>query len=253
MKHMNKIALVTGSSRGLGRHTALKLAADGADVIVTYRERKEDGQAVAAEIQKLGRQAVVIQLDVAELSAFGPFAHAVSLALETTWHRKNFDFLVNNAGIDAAAPFEKATEDAFDRLLNVHFKGVFFLTQKLLPLLADGGHIVNTSSGLARFSVPGYAAYASMKGAVEVLTRYLAKELGSRKITANVVAPGIIETDFTHEALSRPGAREFFNSSIALGRVGVPEDIAGGISFLCSEEGRWVNAQRLEASGGMFI
>jgi NAD(P)-dependent dehydrogenase (short-subunit alcohol dehydrogenase family) len=253
MKHTNKIALVTGSSRGLGRNTALKLAADGADVIITYRERQSEGEAVAAEIRKLGRKAAVLQLDVAKVSTFDSFATALAETLQTSWQRTTFDFLVNNAGIDAAAPFEKTTEDAFDRLLNVHFKGVFFLTQKLLHRLADGGRIVNTSTGLARFTIPGYAAYASMKGAVEVLTKYLAKELGARGITANLVAPGIIETDFTHEALSRPGAREFFNKTIALGRVGVPQDIAGVVSFLCSEEGRWVNAQRVEASGGMLI
>jgi len=174
-------------------------------------------------------------------------------ALAVTWQRQNFDFLVNNAGIDVSAPFAQTTEEAFDSLLNVHFKGVFFLTQRLLTLIADGGRIVNTSSGLARFSVPGYAAYASMKGAIEVLTRYLAKELGPRRISANAIAPGIIETDFTRSALEHPGAREFLSANIALGRVGVPDDIGGVVDFLCSEEGRWVNAQRVEASGGMFI
>jgi NAD(P)-dependent dehydrogenase (short-subunit alcohol dehydrogenase family) len=173
--------------------------------------------------------------------------------LGSTWGRTSFDCLVNNAGIDIAKPFAETTEADFDALMNVHFKGVFFLTQRLLPLLADGGRIVNTSTGLARFSIPGYAAYASMKGAIEVFTRYLAKELGPRKISANIVAPGIIETDFTREALSHPGAREFMSKSIALGRVGVPDDIGGVVAFLCSEEGRWVNAQRVEASGGMFL
>jgi NAD(P)-dependent dehydrogenase (short-subunit alcohol dehydrogenase family) len=173
--------------------------------------------------------------------------------LQENWGRRTFDFLVNNAAINRTAPFAETTEAAFDELVNVHFKGVFFLTQRLLPLLADGSRIVNTSTGLARFSTPGYAAYASMKGAVEVLTRYLAKELGPRKITANVVAPGIVETDFTETALARPGARAFLSANIALGRVGVPEDISGVVDFLCSEEGRWVNAQRVEASGGMFL
>lgn len=253
MKHTNKIALVTGSSRGLGRNTALKLAHDGADVIVTYRERKEEGEAVAAEIEKLGRKAAAVQLDVSKVSTFDAFAKAVADLLHTKWRRNNFDFLVNNAGIDRASPLTKTTEEDFDMLFNVHLKGVFFLTQKLLPILADGGHIVNTSTGLARFCVPGYAAYASMKGAIEVFTRYLAKELGSRRISANAVAPGIIETDFTREALENPKAREFLTANIALGRVGVPDDIGGVISFLCSEEGRWVNAQRVEASGGMFL
>jgi NAD(P)-dependent dehydrogenase (short-subunit alcohol dehydrogenase family) len=253
MKHENKIALVTGSSRGLGRAIALKLARSGADVVVTYRERRDEGEAVVKEIRELGRAAVALQLDVGRVETFGAFAAALEEALQANWGRRTFDFLVNNAGINRTAPFAETTEAVFDELVDVHFKGVFFLTQRLLPLLAEGGRIVNTSTGLARFSTPGYSAYASMKGAVEVLTRYLAKELGPRKITANVVAPGIIETDFTEAALGRPGAREFLSANIALGRVGVPEDISGVVDFLCSDEGRWVNAQRVEASGGMFL
>lgn len=253
MKHLDKIALVTGSSRGLGRAIALQLARSGADVIVTYRQRREEGEAVAAEIRGLGRRAVALKLDVADVKSFAPFAADLRLVLEATWGRPALDFLVNNAGIDRAAPFAEFTEEHFDELMAVHFKGVFFLTQRLLPLLADGGRIVNTSTGLARFAIPGYAAYASMKGAIEVFTRYLAKELGPRRISANVVAPGIIETDFTQHSLSRPGARDFFAQAIALGRVGVPEDIAGVVDFLCSEDGRWVNAQRVEASGGMLL
>lgn len=253
MKHENKIALVTGSSRGLGRAIALKLARSGADVVVTYRERRAEGEAVAAEIRALGRRAEVLQLNVARVGTFEAFAATVAEKLQASWGRGNFDFLVNNAGINRTAPFAETTEEAFDELMNVHFKGVFFLTQRLLPLLADGSRIVNTSTGLARFSTPGYAAYASMKGAVEVFTRYLAKELGPRRISANVVAPGIVETDFTEQALARPGAREFLSANIALGRVGVPDDISGVVDFLCSEEGRWVNAQRVEASGGMFL
>jgi NAD(P)-dependent dehydrogenase (short-subunit alcohol dehydrogenase family) len=253
MKHLNKIALVTGASRGLGRNTALKLATDGADLVITYRSGKEEGEAVLAEIQKLGRKAVLLQLDVAKISGFESFARELSEALQKIWQRKDFDFLINNAGFDSAAPFARTTEEAFDSLYNVHLKGVFFLTQKLLPLIADGGSIVNTSTGLARFAIPGYAAYASMKGAIEVFTRYLAKELGSRGIRANVIAPGAIETDFTKEAFAHPGVKDFLASQTALGRNGVPDDIGGVISFLCSEEGRWVNAQRVEASGGMFL
>lgn len=253
MNLQNKIVLVTGSSRGLGKNIALALARNGADVVVTYRQKKEEGEAVAAEIRALGRKAVALRLDTAVVGTFPAFAETLKATLGATWARTELDCLVNNAGIDLAKPFAEFTEADFDALMNVHFKGVFFLTQRLLPLLAEGGRIVNTSTGLARFSIPGYAAYASMKGAIEVFTRYLAKELGPRKISANVVAPGIIETDFTREALGHPGAREHLSQSIALGRVGVPDDIGGVVAFLCSEEGRWVNAQRLEASGGMFL
>ncbi|MGA8480237.1 MAG: SDR family oxidoreductase [Chthoniobacterales bacterium] len=253
MKHTNKIALITGGSRGLGRNTALKLARDGADLIVTYRERQDEGKAVLAEIEKLGRKAALLQLDVANTAGFDTFARTVAETLQDRWQRKDFDFLINNAGIDVYSPFDQTTEDAFDRLLNVHFRGVYFLTQRMLPLVANGGRIVCTSTGLTRFAIPGYAAYASMKGAIEVLIKYLAKELGSRGITANAIAPGAIETDFTRAALEHPGAKDFLASNIALGRIGVPDDIGGVVSFLCSEEGRWVNAQRLEASGGMFL
>src|SRR5262245_42116097 len=192
----NKIALITGGSRGLGRNIALSLARKGNDVVLTYRQNKEEGEAVVAEIEKLGRQAASLRLDVGDLSQFDGFRDALTRALETNWKRKNFDFLINNAGVNRPSTIDQTTEEAFDELLNIHFKGVYFLTQKLLPLIADGGRIVNTSSGLARFATPGYAAYASMKGAIEVFTRYLAKELGPRGIAANVVAPGAIETDF---------------------------------------------------------
>jgi len=253
MNHSNKIALITGGSRGLGRAIALQLARDGADIILTYRERQAEGEAVAAEVRALGRKAALLQLDVARTAGFATFAGALRETLQATWSRDRFDFLVNNAGIDRKGVFAAATEEDFDLLMNVHFKGVFFLTQQLLSLLADGGRIVNTSTGLTRFAIPGYAAYASMKGAIEIFTKYLAKELGGRRITANLVAPGIIETDFTRESLAGAGARDFFAKAIALGRVGVPEDIAGVVTFLCSEEGRWVNAQRVEASGGMLL
>lgn len=249
----DKIALVTGGSRGLGRNIALALASNGADILLTYRQQKAEGEAVAAEIEQLGRKAALLQLDVADLSQFDGFLNNIRQALETKWGRSTFDFLINNAGIDSAAPFDKMSEENFDRLFLVHFKGVYFLTQKLLPAIADGGAIVCTSTGLARFAIPGYSAYASMKGAIEVFTRYLAKELGSRHIRANVVAPGAIETDFTRSAFENPQIKSFLASQTALGRVGVPEDIGGVVAFLCSEEGRWVNAQRLEASGGMFL
>lgn len=249
----SKIALVTGGSRGLGRSIALQLARKGNDVILTYRQKKEEGEAVVAEITTLGRKAVALPLDVSDLSQFAGFHHRLAQALESNWRRKDLDFLINNAGIDRWSPIEQTTVEAFDELLNVHFKGVYFLTQNLLPLIANGGRIINISTGLARFAIPGYAAYASMKGAIEVFTRYLAKELGPRGIAANVVAPGAIETDFTSHALQQPGTREFLASQTALGRVGVPDDIGGVVAFLCSEDSRWVNAQRLEASGGMFL
>lgn len=249
----NKIALVTGASRGLGRNIALHLARKGNDVILTYRQKKEEGAAVVAEIEAFGRKAVALQLDVADLSQFDGFHKTLSQTLADNWQRGSFDFLINNAGIDRYSTIDQTTVEAFDELLNVHFKGVYFLTQKLLPLIANGGRIINTSTGLTRFAIPGYAAYASMKGAIEVFTRYLAKELGPRGIAANVVAPGAIETDFTTEAFERPGVKDFIASQTALGRVGVPDDIGGVVAFLCSEEGRWVNAQRLEASGGMFL
>jgi NAD(P)-dependent dehydrogenase (short-subunit alcohol dehydrogenase family) len=249
----NKIALVTGGSRGLGRNIALHLARMGNDVILTYREQKVEGTAVVAEVEKLGRKAASLQLDMSDLSRFDGFRDALTRVLETEWKRKNFNFLINNAGINRPSTIDQTTEGAFDELLNVHFKGVYFLTQKLLPLIANGGRIINTSTGLARFAIPGYAAYASMKGAIEVFTRYLAKELGPRGIAANVVAPGAIETDFTRDHFEHPGMKDLIASQTALGRVGVPDDIGGVVAFLCSEEGRWVNAQRLEASGGMFL
>lgn len=253
MKHDNRIAVITGGSRGLGREIALHLAREGAGVILTYREKKTEGEEVLALIRGMGGKGALLQLDASRIEGFKPFEAAVKSVLEDTFGRTRFDFLVNNAGIDAHAAFADTTEGRFDALMNVHFKGVFFLTQTLLPSLADGGRIVNVSSGLARFSVPGYAAYASMKGAVEVLTRYLAKELGGRGITANVVAPGVTETDFTRQALERPGMRDFLSANIALGRIGQPGDIAGVVDFLCSPEGRWVTGQRVEASGGMFL
>ncbi len=248
-----RIALVTGGSRGLGRNIATHLARGGYDIVLTYRSQKEEGEAAVAEIEKLGRRAIALQLDVAQVKTFAAFRDTFATALGDNWQQNQFQALVNNAGIDRRNLFPKATEEDFDSLMNVHFKGVFFLTQTLLPLIADGGRIVNTSSGLARFAIPGYSAYGAMKGAVEVLTRYLAKELGPRKIGVNCVAPGIIETDFTREALERPGASESFAANIALGRVGQPDDIGSVVAFLCSDAGRWINGQRVEASGGMLL
>jgi NAD(P)-dependent dehydrogenase (short-subunit alcohol dehydrogenase family) len=250
----SKIAIVTGSSRGLGKSMALSLAEKGQDVILTYRNQRVEAEAVVRNIEAMGRKAVALPLDVGDSASFAEFARKVQEVLHTHWQREQFDFLVNNAGIGAHALFTETTEEAFDTLVNIHFKGVFFLTQKLLPLMADHGRIINISSGLARFSLPGFSAYAAMKGAVEVLTRYLAKELGARGITANVVAPGAIETDFGG-GMVRDNAEvnKFVASQTALGRVGLPEDIGPMVAALLSADNRWVNAQRIEVSGGMFV
>lgn len=251
---MSTITLITGASRGLGRNTALHVARAGGDVLMTYRSNAEEAQAVVAGIQALGRKAAALQLDTSEVSAFPAFVERVRAALADTWQRDRFDHLVNNAGHGDMAPFADTTEAQFDRLVNVHFKGVFFLTQALLPLLADGGRIVNLSSGLTRFAYPGYAAYASAKAAVEVLTVYLAKELGSRGIAVNTVAPGAIETDFGGGAVrDNPQINQHIASITALGRVGVPDDIGPMIASLLGEANRWVNAQRIEVSGGQAI
>jgi NAD(P)-dependent dehydrogenase (short-subunit alcohol dehydrogenase family) len=248
------IALITGASRGLGRSTAIHLAQQGSDVLLTYRERADEAQQVVQQIEALGRRAVALPLDVARSAGFTAFAERVREALATTWQRTHFDHLVNNAGIGIHASFAETSEAQFDSLMNIHLKGAFFLTQALLPLIADGGRIVNLSSGLARFALPGYAAYGAMKGAIEVLSRYLAKELGPRGITVNVVAPGAIETDFGGGAV-RDNAQlnAFVASQTALGRAGLPDDIGGAIASLLRPENRWITGQRIEVSGGMFL
>jgi NAD(P)-dependent dehydrogenase (short-subunit alcohol dehydrogenase family) len=254
MTNNTKIALVTGASRGLGRNTALALAKKGVDVIVTYRSSEAGASSVVSEIAEIGGKAAALQLDTSSTKLFDEFATQVKQTLQDTWQIEQFDFLVNNAGIGIHKSFTETTEDDFDRLMNIQFKGVFFLTQKLLPLLKDGGRIVNLSSGLARFTLPGYSAYASMKGAIEVLTRYMAKELGHRQIAVNVVAPGAIATDFAGGAVrDNPEINSFLASQTALGRVGLPDDIGGAIASLLSEDNRWVNAQRIEVSGGQSI
>lgn len=253
-KDSTKIALVTGSSRGLGKNTALALAKKGVGVIVTYRSSEAEAHSVVAAIAEMGSKAVALQLDTSNTKTFDEFVVQLKQSLQDNWQTEQFDFLVNNAGIGLYAPFSEVREEDFDQLMNIHLKGVFFLTQKLLPLLKDGGRIVNLSSGLARFTLPGCAAYASIKGAIEVLTRYLAKELGSRQITVNVVAPGAIETDFGGGAVrDNPEINKLLASQTALGRVGVPDDIGGAITALLSEENRWVNGQRIEVSGGQSL
>ncbi|MFD2246352.1 SDR family NAD(P)-dependent oxidoreductase [Pontibacter ruber] len=254
MGQTQKIALITGGSRGLGKNAALRLAQKGTNIILTYLTQQDEANKVVAEIEALGQKAVALQLDVADVKSFDSFTEQVLQVLQDNWGTDKFDFLVNNAGIGATIPIADATEEAFDNLMDVHFKGVYFLTQKALPLLNDGGRIINLSTGTTRFCVPGYSMYASMKGAIETFTKYLAKELGSRGITANVLAPGAIETDFNNAAIrNNPQVKGFLASQTALGRVGEAEDIGGIIAFLCSEDARWINAQRIEASGGMFL
>lgn len=249
-----KIALITGGSRGLGKDMALRLAQNGVDVIFTYNSNREKAEEVADEIRKLGQKAAIFPLNTADTGTFNKFFGQVSDHLEKETGRPNFDFLINNAGTALYAPFSETTEEQLDDMINIHFKGVFLLTQKALPFLNDGGRIINISSGLARFSLNGSSAYASMKGAIEVLTRYLAKELGPRKITANVVAPGAIETDFGGgHVRDNKEVNDNVAGATALGRVGLPEDIGGVVAFLCSPEARWINAQRIEVSGGMYI
>jgi NAD(P)-dependent dehydrogenase (short-subunit alcohol dehydrogenase family) len=251
---MTKISLVTGASRGLGRSTAISIARKGGDVVLTYQNREDEAKAVVADVEALGRKAVALQLDASSVADFGAFADKVRTALKVTWQSDTFDHLVNNAGHGDVALITEMTEEQFDKLCNVHFKGVFFLTQKLLPLIADGGRIVNLSTGLTRVSAPGWSAYAAVKGAIEVLTVYMAKELGSRGIAVNAVAPGAIETDFFGAAVrDTPDFNKFFADMTALGRVGLPDDIGPMIAALLTEDNRWVNAQRIEVSGGQGI
>jgi NAD(P)-dependent dehydrogenase (short-subunit alcohol dehydrogenase family) len=251
---MSKIALVTGSSRGLGRNTAINIARQGGDAIITYRSREDEARAVVAEIEALGCKARAFQLDTGDVGAFAGFADRLRKALRESWQRDTFDYLVNNAGHGDYALIADTTVEQFDALVNVHFKGVFFLTQALLPLIADGGRIVNLSSGLTRVSAPGFGAYSAVKGAIEVLSVYLAKELGGRGIAVNTVAPGAIETDFLGGAVrDTPDLNKQFADMIALGRVGVPDDIGPMIASLLGEENRWINAQRIEVSGGQNI
>lgn len=251
METKTTIALVTGGSRGLGRNMALSLAKKGVDVIITYHSKKEEALAVVAEIERAGRKAAALQLDAGHTGSFDAFTGELKKELRNTFHAERFDFLINNAGIGLRGMVSDTTEETFDALMNVHFKGVYFLTQKALPLMNDGGRIINLSSGLARFTAPGYSAYGAMKGAVETLTKYQAAELGPRGITVNVVAPGAIETDFGGGAVrDNPEYNKMVADSTALGRAGVPDDIGGVVAFLCSEDARWINAQRIEVSGG---
>ncbi|MBF7997742.1 SDR family NAD(P)-dependent oxidoreductase [Rahnella laticis] len=249
-----KIAIVTGGSRGLGRNAIEKLAKKGVDVIFTYHSQIDAAKAVVQTVEASGGKAVALALNTGETGSFDAFVAEVKTQLQQVWQRETFDFLVNNAGVGLHEAFTDTTEEQFDLMMNVHLKGPFFLTQKLLPLMADGGRILNISSGLARFALPGSSAYAIMKGAIEVLTRYQAKELGARRITANVLAPGAIETDFSGGMVrDNPQVNQIVSANTALGRAGLPDDIGGMVALMLSDEAGWMNAQRVEASGGMFI
>jgi len=249
-----KVAIITGGSRGLGKAMAMKIAEKGQDVILTYNSKKEEAEEVVALLSKGGRKAVALQLDASDTKSFAAFRETVKETLKKTWNRNDFDFLVNNAGFGINASLTETTEEQFDQLVNVHFKGVFFLTQELLPLMADGGRIVNISSGLARFSYPGNSVYGAVKGAIEVLSRYMAVELGPRGIAVNTVAPGAIETDFGGGMVRDNEAyHQRVASQTALGRVGLPEDVGGVVAALLSEETYWVNGQRIEVSGGINL
>lgn len=249
-----KIALITGGSRGLGKSMAQHLAAKGTDCIITYHSKKAEAEEVVKELEKFDRRAACLQLDVGNSKSFATFASELKSKLKEIWKRDSIDFLVNNAGMGIHAPYSETTEEQFDQLVAVHFKGPYFLTQTLLPLIADGGRVLNISSGLARFSMPGYSAYGAMKGAIETLTRYQAKELGPRKISVNVLAPGAIETDFGGGLVrDNSEVNKMIASSTALGRVGLPDDIGGAVSLLLSEDSRWVNGQRIEVAGGIFL
>ena len=254
METRTKIAIVTGGSRGLGRNMAVSLAQKGIDVIFTYNSNKEKADEVVAEIKSLGQKAIAYQLNTADVSSFEGFIKKATQHLEENTGSPNFDFLINNAGTALYSSFEDTTEEQVNEVFNIHYKGVFFLTQKALPYINEGGRIINISSGLARFSFNGSSAYGSMKGAIEVLTRYLAKELGPRKIAANIVAPGAIETDFGGgHVRDNKEVNNQIASVTALGRVGLPDDIGGVVAFLCTDEARWINGQRIEVSGGMML
>lgn len=249
-----KLVLITGGSRGLGRNAALKLAEKGVDVIITWRQQQQEAENVVEEIRALGQRAAALQLDVAEVSSFADFIARLQQTLRTHWQRERIDYLFNNAGVGLYNAFAETSEQQFDTLMLTHFKGPFFLTQRLLPLINDGGRILNVSSGLARFSPPGYAAYASMKGAMEVLTRYQAHELGPRGIAVNILAPGAIETDFGGGTVrDNPEVNAWVAAQTAMGRAGQPDDIGRAVAALLSEDTGWITGQRIEASGGMYL
>ena len=251
---MTKIALVTGGSRGLGKDMALSLAHKGIDIILTYNNNLDEANEVVKSVEAFGRKAAALKLNLLEIKDLDSFIQSFTTTLATHFGTERFDFLINNAGMGATIPMTQVTEEDFDNFMNVHFKGVYFLTQKALSLMNDHGSIVNISSGTTRFANPGYSIYASMKGAVEVLTRYIAKEYGSRGIRANVVAPGPVETDFNNAAIrNNPQMKGYLSNMTPLGRVGQSDDIGSVVAFLCTDDSKWVNGQRIEVSGGINL
>ena len=254
MKTTNKIAVITGGSRGLGKNAALSLARQGVHSVITYQSNQSAAEQTVRELEALGVKAVALKLEVGQPGGFADFAGELKRALQKTFGAERFDYLVNNAGSALHRAFTETTEADFDAMFNVHLKGPYFLTQKLLPLMADGGRILNVSTGLARFTLPGHSAYASMKAAVEVLTRYLAKELAARQITVNTIAPGAIATDFGGGLVrDNPQVGQMVAQNTSLGRVGQPDDIGPVVASLLTSESGWINGQRIEASGGMFL
>jgi NAD(P)-dependent dehydrogenase (short-subunit alcohol dehydrogenase family) len=254
MSSSTKIAIVTGGSRGLGKDMATSIALKGIDVIITYRSNEEDALQTVQSIKSIGQKAVAIQLDMTDFSSLDGFVKQVLDTLQTNWNTDRFDFLINNAGMGATVPFLEVNETMFNDFLNVHFKSIYFLTQKLVPPINEGGRSINISSGTTRFAHPGYSVYASMKGAIETFTKYLAKELGPKGIGANVVAPGPVETDFNNAAIrSNPQMKAALSSMTPLGRVGAANDIGSVVAFLCTDDARWINGQRIEVSGGINV
>jgi NAD(P)-dependent dehydrogenase (short-subunit alcohol dehydrogenase family) len=254
MTNTTKIALITGGSRGLGRDMALTMAKKGTDILLTYHSRAGEASSVVDEIRGMGRKATALQLDAGEVAGFPEFFDALPGLLQQTFGQARFQYLVNNGGTGLNASFMETKEVDFDSMINIHVKGVFFFSQQALAHMEDGGAIVNVSSGLARFTSPNRAAYGSAKSAVETLSRYMAMELGPRRIRVNVVAPGAIATDFSGGIVrDNPQVNAAIAAQTALGRVGLPTDIGSVVAFLCSDDAGWVTGQRIEASGGMHL
>ncbi|NER63470.1 SDR family oxidoreductase [Pseudomonas sp. MAFF212427] len=248
------IALITGASRGLGRNMALHLAKRGVHIIGTYRSGVAEAESLMREIQAQGGKVAMLALDITDTASYQAFSRAVADVLKTDFGRDRFDFLVNNAGNGLFSSFVDATEDQFASLVATHLRGPVFLTQKLLPLMEDGGRILNVSSGFVRFTLPGYSIYAAVKAAVEVLTRYMAVELGSRQIRVNAIAPGAIATDFGGGAVrDNQDVNAYVAQGIALGRVGLPNDIGGAVAAILSDDMAWANGTTFDISGGQLL